>query len=433
MICTALLKNLLMVENRGNSKERGLMKKLLTLIFILSSFLIVGCENNENGYEIYSETIEMMIETAERRMQSNSIPGMTIAFVDINSDFTWTHSFGYADIEQGILVTEDTLFGISGISNTFTAIAVMQLVEQGLLDLDEPIVTYLPEFSMLPHPEYGGNYQNITTRMLLNNTSGIPRDYWGIEALYRRGLSYVITVIASSEDDIIGAASLNSHQPEFMNNFLINISELTMDFEEGTAAAYSNIGYTILGILIASISNDDDYFEGFASYMTDHVLTPAEMNHSTFVMTEEFFPSKATAYRNATTEPDETLLLNIPMSMFSTGSDMARFMHIILEGGGVLLNNESLMQMVDMTDVEFDERVGGVTRSFGLGFFQPVPSNVAMVGHSGGWQHYSAMFLNLEYGIGVFIAVNSESGATAPTPFASTALESAVEERQGSE
>ena len=410
------------------------MKKLLVLIFV-SLFLIVGCDNSENGYYIFPKTIEMMLESPESLMQANSIPGITIAFVDANSDFTWAHGFGYADIEQGILVTEYTLFGIGSISKIFTAIAVMQLVEQGLIDLDEPIVTYLPEFSILPHPVRGGNYQNITTRMLLNHTSGIPRDYWGVDVNEIPPLpsfNDVIPFIANSEDDVL-VASLNNHQPEFMNDFLISISELTMDFEEGTNYVYSNNGYTILGILIAAISNGNDYFEGFINYMNDHIFTPAEMNHSTFVMTEDFFPQVAMPYRNASTQQEETLLVNIlpSGSMFSTAEDMARFMHIILEDDNVLLSYKTLMQMVDTNDFEWSGTQGDATYSVGLGFRHSVNSDgVVMVGHRGGWQHHSMMWLSLEDGIGVFIAVNSESGMNVPITFATEILESAIEERQ---
>lgn len=65
------------------------------------------------------------------------------------------------------------MFQVGSTSKPFTAVAVMQLVEQGIIDLDEPIVTYIPEFSLLTSPVFGGNSDNITTRMLLSNTSGI--------------------------------------------------------------------------------------------------------------------------------------------------------------------------------------------------------------------------------------------------------------------
>ena len=406
------------------------MKKFFGLIVVLSLFLMVGCNSSESGYELFPETIEMMLERPEMLMESNAIPGMTIAFVDISSGFTWTHGFGYANIEQGIPVTEDTLFGIASISKIFTAIAVMQLVEQGLIDLDEPIVTYLPEFSMLPHPRRGGNYQNITTRMLLNHTSGIPMHYWGITAPDLPHLE--IPILLSANDLIpfitnpeasIAAVSLNSQQPEFMNNFLINISELTMDFEEGTTFEYSNIGYTILGILVATISGGNDFFEGFNNYMNNHIIGPAAMNHSTFVMKEQFSPLMAMPYRDASMQVEETLLINDLASgaMLSTAADMARFMHIILEDGSVLLNQETLRKMMAISE----------PNAFGLGFYHPVNWNG--IGHEGFWQHHSTMLLNPTYGIGVFISVNSESGRAVPTVLASRILESAIEERRANE
>ena len=98
----------------------------------------------------FSQTIELANTQAEQLMQEYSVPGLAMALVDAENGFTWTHSFGYADTQNSAPVKEDTLFSIASISKPFTAIAVMQLVEEGLIDLDEPLVTYLPEFRMLP-------------------------------------------------------------------------------------------------------------------------------------------------------------------------------------------------------------------------------------------------------------------------------------------
>ena len=407
------------------------MKRFLVTTFILSFSLLLmaGCDTDNNtgksGYEIFPETIEFIRTQGELEIERNLISGMAVAFVDLNSGFTWTQGFGYADTIQGIPVTEDTMFNIASISKSFTAVAVMQLVEEGLIDLDEPIVTYLPEFSILPHPEYGGDYQNITIRMLLNHTSGIPGDYFGFENLEIElpewgsisDLVLLITYLETYYKDIALSDSLNQHNPNYMNNLLMNISALTMDFEEGTATSYSNLGYTILGILIASVSNHNDYFYGFVDYMNDHILTPAVMQQSTFIMNEKFESSMAKPYLDILSGQEEVLFVNVPSTggMFSTAEDMARFMHIILKGGGDLLEGESLNRMID----------------WGLGFYR-WPGAIEMIGHAGGWQHKSQMFLNMEYGIGVFVATNS-SIIPSPNVFMERIFRNAIRERQSIE
>ena len=398
------------------------MKKFLIITFVFSLFFLTGCDNDtgKSGYEIFPETIELMLSQAEVEMERNFMPGMTVAFVDLDSGFTWTQGFGYADTVRGIPVIDETIFNMASISKPFTAIALMQLVEQGLIDLDEPITTYLPEFSMLPHPEYGGNYQNITIRMLLNHTAGIPRDYGAFErnldGLGDTNWSFVGGNIQGLETyaDIMFMGSLNSHQPEYMNHLLTNISALTMEFTEGIRFKYSNLGYTILGILIASVSGSDNYFEGFIGHMNEHILAPAQMNESTFVMTEEFTSFMAMPYLNALLGQEEVLFVNALSTggLFSTAKDMARFMHIILASDGIFLCDEYLRKMFDFGEIEY-----------GLGF---MPMGTDAIGHTGFWQHSSTMLLNLEYGLGVFIAVNS---GDSPTLFADMILASAIEER----
>ncbi|MCL2416026.1 MAG: serine hydrolase, partial [Defluviitaleaceae bacterium] len=146
--------------------------------------------------EEYSLTKQTAVIMTHQFLEGLGIPGMTVALVDADLGYTWTFGAGFADIEAGRFVNEMTLFDIGSVTKTFTAYAVLQLVEQGIIDLDEPIVTYLPDFSVLPHPVYGGDYRNITARMLLAHISGVPGDTF--DGLFVTG----------------------GQSPDYMNNFL---------------------------------------------------------------------------------------------------------------------------------------------------------------------------------------------------------------------
>jgi len=380
----------------------------ITMILVACIFVLAGC-NGDSGTGIeFTSTIELAIESAESEVEF--VAGMTIALVDAENNFTWTSGFGYADSINDIPVNADTMFMIGSISKPFTAIAVMQLVEEGLIDLDEPIVTYLPQFSMMPHPVYGGSYQNITTRMLLNHTSGLPRDYWDGRV-----------------------STFGEHNDSFLNDYIAYISELTMIAEEGTSVSYSNIGYTILGILVATVAGYDDVFEGFMNYTNENIFTPASVNRSTFVMNDELYPYVARSYLNRAWQNPEIQFLNTLSdgSMFSSANDMAIFMHIILNGinsqDEQLLTQDSFMQMID-----FDSNQSYDGATFGLGFYQVQYQDIYFTGHIGSWSTYrSIMVFDLESNIGVFISSNGGGRNDIVITTAIEILQMAVYEKTG--
>lgn len=382
-------------------------KFVLLAIVLLAIAGLSACENEVANP--FPETIEFATNSGETNFNS---PGIIIALVDSESNFSWISGFGYADTVNNVPATEETMFMIGSISKTFTAISIMQLVEAGLIDLDEPIVTYLPEFSILPHPTYGGNYPNITTRMLLNHTAGIPRDYW--------------------EN---GAETADGHYSGFLNNVLTYIPQLTMDFEEGTAVGYSNIGYGILGILVARVSGYEDNFEGFLSYTYENLFEPLGLERSTFAINDELLPNLARSYRNHLLQHEEISFVNILSagSMTSTVNDMAKLMHKIL--GDILDGDEHFITQASFEELlEFDfttaDRYGN---TFGLGFIHQAHSaNLETVGHDGNWVGYhSSMIFDLESGIGVFVAVNSDSARSLPKLLTEQILQRAINEKSG--
>lgn len=108
-----------------------------------------------------------------REMSRAEVPGLSIALVD-DQRVVWSQGFGYADAERRIPATDQTLYGIGSVTKLFTAAAVMQLAEQGRIDLDVPLTRYLPEFSMRAR---FADAAPITPRNLLTHHSGLPGDY----------------------------------------------------------------------------------------------------------------------------------------------------------------------------------------------------------------------------------------------------------------
>ena len=360
----------------------------------------------------YTQTVMTAVTTALQVMEISAIPGMTIAIVDAETGFTWTQGLGYADSVNNVFVDEHTLFQIGSTSKPFTAVAVMQLVEAGIIDLDEPIVTYIPEFSMFPSPIFGGNSDNITVRMLLNNTSGILGDW--LYAFYYTG---------------------HEHYQGVMNGLLDWLATREMSFEEGTRFDYANNNWTLLGILVAKMTGHSNYFEGFDQYTTENIFEPLGMERSTFVLPQDL---NNVAMPYIVSGEQDIMTVVGPLSagsMFSSAHDMARFMHTILGDGTLdnrhLLSQDTIAYMLQKqtNNVEMEPPFLG----YGLGFIHMAGSDgFKSVGHGGGTIHYfTEMIFDLDSSLGVFVSANSTTGATSVSSVASAILQSAIIEKGG--
>ena len=160
-------------------------------------------------------------------------------------------SFGYADFKYKIENTDSTLINVASISKTLTAVAVLQLKEQGKLKLDDVFVKYFPEF---PYPE-------ITIRQILSHTSGLPDSEELLDSMVAKNPGKIFT-----NNDIIPA-------------LVIFKKSKALRFKPGERWGYSSAGYSLLAILVEKIST-----QPFDVYMKQHVFIPAGMIH-TYVQT----------------------------------------------------------------------------------------------------------------------------------------------------
>lgn len=177
------------------------------------------------------------------------VPGLAIGIV--SGDQVYAKGFGVKSIETQEPVTAHSLFHLASISKTFVATAAMQLAEQGKLELDAPIFTYLPDF-ILDDPRC----RQITVRQMLSHTAGMPDtdDYGWDRPEYDE-------------------QALERYMHSLANEKLIALP--------GEKFAYSNIGYEVLGLLIARTSG-----KSFEDYISQHLLRPLGMNSSTFLKVE---------------------------------------------------------------------------------------------------------------------------------------------------
>jgi CubicO group peptidase (beta-lactamase class C family) len=325
-----------------------------------------------------SEMANNLRAYVEKAMSKNKITGLSIVVVDSNGTIL-ADGFGMADKESHVAANSSTLFPIASVTKTFTGIAVMQLVEKGLIDLDKPIGDYIPEL-LLPN----GEEKTITTRMLLTHHSGIHGDI-----LY------------------------NWYLPEFSKDPLIYeqviplINDVGTIFTPGKLHSYSNAGYSLLGVLIHKVSG-----MGYVDYVRTHVFKPLGMDNSIVFAGEptKNFISKGYSGKDTTSMP---MKLGIPAGGIAlTANDAAKYLLGIIasyHGENTLLRQETIKLMMSQqnANVELDKGF-----SIGLTWFlqDPIMNRTKYAAHRGELPPYHSMLVVLpELKIGVLICVNTNN------------------------
>lgn len=199
----------------------------------------------------FKDQLDNVLEEIRSRWE---IPGMGVGIVE-NDEIIYTRFSGVQNLATMAPVTPRTIFCLQSISKCFVACAVIQLVEQGMIQLDEPIVQYLPYFKLSDE-----RYSRITIRQLLSHTSGLPD---------MDELEYNDFVFHPEVDK--GA----------VERYVRSLDTKKLVQSPGEGFWYSNLGYDILGDLIAKISG-----QVFEEYMEEHILLPAGMPDSTFLLAD---------------------------------------------------------------------------------------------------------------------------------------------------
>lgn len=186
--------------------------------------------------------IEAYLESTVKR---DDLVGLAAGIV-IDDELAWFHAWGHRDPARNLPVEQDTVFGVGSISKTFTTLAVLQLRDAGRLDLDHPASTYLPELDAVAYPTRDS--PRITVRHLLTHTSGLPR---------------------------MGNFPEYPTTPPDRAQFLATLDGIGLDRAPGERRVYSNLGFQVLGPLVAAVSGTDHH-----TYVREHIFAPLAMHSS---------------------------------------------------------------------------------------------------------------------------------------------------------
>jgi CubicO group peptidase (beta-lactamase class C family) len=361
-------------------------------VFILPLLLFGLCPGcgSDSAFPNYTATIaEAKAAAAEAKAECDA-SAITLVLVD-GKGVIWTESRGDADRAAGKVADPETMFGIGSVSKMLATIAVMQLVEKGDVLLEEPLTTYLKQFSMAS-PEY----RNIKVRMLLNHSAGFPGGD---------------TRNAFSEAPVTGYAA----------QVMDGLKYQRLKHAPGYLNVYSNDGFTMVENLVKEVSG-----VSYPAYVRRYILAPLEMTHSRYM--DDYLPdgSYAKTYTGETVHPYTSLNLYATGGLYSSAADMAKLMMMFInkgaQGGKQILSPGSIVAMSqDQTVGTFNPSPSDLIR-YGLGWDTVTQPGLKAVGISG-WQKggsinglYGAMFRSVmiiapeaNLGVAVMIASNKIS------------------------
>jgi CubicO group peptidase (beta-lactamase class C family) len=348
---------------------------------IMMTFLVIfaGCSSSSNTPDEtdYSSVISETRAYVNENLAANGIMGASAALVDGNR-LVWAEGFGYADKNADVKAAPDTIFEIGSVSKTLTTMALMQLVDEGKLDIDKPVETYIPEFGIIQR----FTSLPITIRSMLTHHSGLPTDIFvGGFTVDAPDLTWTDWLAGYLED-------------EYTANPV------------GYSLAYSNTAFALLQKVIENVSGENLY-----TY-TDKMFDFLGMSDSTFGTRNLSSGRLSKSYYIDEEQPFIYTNLSTSGSIRSTVLDMSKYMsNVLLARGGSLLKPET------MNEIFTQQSTGSLadsTTKIGLCFFL----NDAQLDYAGrlAWHNgatvsmSSHMTVLIDHGLGAIMLTNSAGG-----------------------
>lgn len=324
---------------------------ILTIVGIAVPVTTRGQNSSSNDGEI-SGKVDAYVNG---EMRAEKIPGLALAIVR-DGKIVKAQGYGLANVELDVPVKPETIFQTGSVGKQFTATAVMMLVEDGKIHLDDPVGKYLPGSS--------STWNNVTVRNLLTHTSGVP-DYES-DSLAKKGAAFINLRSDYTEDDLF-----------------TKFSGLPLDFPPGSKWSYSNSGYVLLGILIHKVTG-----QFYGDVLQERIFRPLGMTFTRIISEADIIPNRAAGYRLVNGEIKNQEWVS---PMLNTTADGALYTNILdmAKWDGVLytdrlLKKGSLDQM--WTPVHLSD---GETAPYGFGWDVTEVNGHRLIEHGGAWQGFT--------------------------------------------
>jgi CubicO group peptidase (beta-lactamase class C family)/D-alanyl-D-alanine dipeptidase len=297
--------------------------------------------------DTYKPVIERLQALVEREVADKRLPALSIALID-DQRVVWAKGFGHQDRDGKAPATAETVYRVGSVSKLFTDVAVMQLVEQGKIDLDAPVTKYLPDFK----PVNKFDDTPITLRHLMAHRSGLIREPPVGNYFDPTGPTLAQTVASVNGTDLV--------------------------YAPGKRVKYSNAAIGVVGYALEKTQG-----EKFETYLKRQVLDPLGMASSSFEPTPATKKHLADAvmwtyHGREFPAPTFELGMSPAGSMYSTVLDLAKFTSCLFADGKPLLKPETVAEMFRPQFAKPDAKEG-----FGIGFAIDELDGKKRIGHGG--------------------------------------------------
>lgn len=322
-------------------------------------------------------------EKSETLLDAYGVTSVQYALID-HGEITISGQSGYASKELKKAPTNQTMYGIGSISKIFTTAAVMQLVDQGKIDLDSPITTYIPEFKMAD-----SRYKDITVRMLLNHSSGL--------------------LGSTLENSML----LGDNNHDAYDNFLNALSTQRLKADPGAFSVYCNDGFTLAELVVEHVSGIS-----FTQYISDYISKPLGLQNTKTPL--DTFNTKQLAgiypILSSTALPYETFNMIGAGGLYSTAEDLCLFAQAFMTNSNDLISYSSKIAMENNEYAKGKWVSSSEVSGYGLGWdtvstypFQDY--NIKALNKAGDIAYYHGNLLVLPY-YNMAVAVLSSGGSS---------------------
>jgi len=314
--------------------------------------------NRQNTSAEDSKTVARIDRFVREEMRKYKIPGVSLAVLR-HGKISILRSYGVANVELAVPVKPETIFQSGSIGKQFTAAAVMILVQEGKLALDDRISKHLPDT-----PE---TWKDITIGNLLTHTSGMG-DY---------------------------PEELNLRRDYTEDEYLAVFKKAPLNFAPGAKWDYSNVGYVILGILISKVTGNF-----YGEFLREKVFGPLGMSTARVISEADIVPNRAAGYRLVNGELKNQEWVSPSTNSTADGSyyfsilDLAKWDAGLTSDAAAAGKGQKVFTRSTLEQIWTPVRLSnGQVKGYGFGWFTDTTHNRRMVFHGGAWQGFKSYII----------------------------------------